>query len=122
MKKILVIDDNSNIRMLVTTTLRANPDYHVMEADNGVAGLEIAGREIPDLILLDVRMPGMDGLQVCRLLKSSPTTSKIKIILLTGLEDDEDRQRGKEACADDYFTKPFRPTALLRKISEMLPD
>lgn len=122
MKKILVMDDNTDIRMLLTTTLQTNPDYDVLEADNGLTGLEIAGSQIPDLILLDVRMPRLDGLQVCQLLKSSPATSKIKIIMLTGLEDDEDRQRGKEAGADDYFTKPFRPTALLRKISEMLPD
>ncbi len=122
MKKILVMDDNTDIRMLLTTTLQTNPDYDVLEADNGLTGLEIAGSQIPDLILLDVRMPRLDGFQVCQLLKSSPATSKIKIIMLTGLEDDEDRQRGKEAGADDYFTKPFRPTALLRKISEMLPD
>lgn len=122
MKKILVIDNDSDMRLLISSSLRANPDYQVLEAEDGVKGLVTASREMPDLVLLDVRMPQIDGFEVCRLLKSSPETKKIKVILLTGLDDDEDRKRGTGAGCDDYFTKPFRPTALLRKVSEMLPE
>lgn len=121
MKKILIIDNDSNIRLLLSSTLMANPEYQILEAEDGLKGLEIARREIPDLILLDVNMPQMDGYEVCRQLKGSPETKNIKIIMLTGFDNEEARKRGLEAGADDYFTKPFRPTTLLSKISERLP-
>lgn len=117
--KILLVDDEAPLRMLVAATLEGS-GYELFEATNGQEGLEIAFREKPDLVLLDVAMPKMDGFEMCRRLKADPATANIVVIMLTAMGQQSDRQKGAEAGADAYFTKPFSPTALLNKINEVL--
>lgn len=115
---ILVADDDPRVRKLVTLTLGSA--WRLLEAADGAQALDVAQREQPDLILLDVRMPHMDGLEVCRRLKNGEATANIKVVMLTGMGNDEDRAAGAEAGADEYFVKPFSPRALLDKVNEML--
>jgi DNA-binding response OmpR family regulator len=117
-KKILVADDDPRMRRLVAATL--GNAYGMVEAADGEQALEAALKELPDLILLDIRMPGLDGIEVCRRLKASEATAQIKVVMLTGLGSDEDRFTAGRAGADAYFVKPFSPRALLEKVSEML--
>lgn len=115
MKKILLVDDESIIRKLARRTIEG-ADYVILEASSGANAVEIARRENPHLILLDVLMPGMDGFEVCRILKSDPLTQGIIIIMITGSINPEIRAQGKSAGADDFFEKPFSPVELLDKI------
>jgi len=121
MKKILVVDDQKEIRELVEATLRIG-DYKIFQAGTGPEAIEIARCEKPDLMFLDVMMPegGMDGFDVCGELKNDPKTASITIIMLTALGQDEDKERSREAGADDYFTKPFSPLKLMNKVDEIL--
>lgn len=122
MKKILIVDDQIEVRELVEVTLRIG-DFKILQAENGSQGLEIARAEKPELMLLDVMMPGgMDGFEVCEQLKKDPQTSGITIVMLTALGQDVNKERGKEVGADDYFTKPFSPLALMNKVDEVLGD
>jgi DNA-binding response OmpR family regulator len=117
-KKILMVDDDPRLRALVGATV--GNDYVLLEAGDGEQGLQMARQEAPDLVLLDVRMPGIDGIEVCRRLKGDESTSSIKVIMLTGMDSDADQQRAHEVGADDYFIKPFSPLALLNKLNEVL--
>ncbi len=119
MKKILIVDDEEYIRELVAATLSGSP-YELLMAKDGEEALEIARKERPDLILLDIEMPKKDGYEVCRALKGDPETSDITIIILTAHAQKEDIRKGYKAGADEYFIKPFSPTALLRKVEEAL--
>lgn len=118
-KKILLVDDEAPLRALVSATLEAS-HYEFLQATNGKEGLEVARREKPELILLDVAMPEIDGFEVCRQLKADPETSGITIIILTALSQEANRRRGREVGADGYIVKPFSPTALLKKAQEIL--
>ncbi len=116
MKKILVVDDLAEVRELVEKTL-ARDDRVVLKADNGESAVEIARREKPDLIMMDVMMPGpVDGLQATRMIKQDPDTKNCTVIMLTAKDAEADRVAGFEAGADDYFTKPFSPLELMRKV------
>ena len=115
---VLVADDDARVRKVVSTTLGST--YRLLEAKDGEQAMATALRERPDLLLLDVRMPHMDGLEVCRQLKNDPTMAGIKVVMLTGLGADDDRAAGERAGADAYFVKPFSPRALLTKVIEML--
>jgi two-component system, OmpR family, phosphate regulon response regulator PhoB len=121
MKKILIVDDQPAVRELVSVTLEIGP-YHILSAENGDEALELARAELPELMLLDVQMPGgsLDGLEVCRLLKSDEHTRDIYIIMLTAKGQDWDRQAGVEAGADEYFVKPFSPLDLMNKVEKVL--
>jgi two-component system, OmpR family, phosphate regulon response regulator PhoB len=121
MKKILVVDDQPSVRELVSVTLEIGP-YAILAAENGDQALELARSNLPDLILLDIQMPGgkLDGLDVCRILKSDEQTKDIFIILLTAKGQDWDKQAGKDAGADDYFVKPFSPLELMNKVEAVL--
>jgi putative two-component system response regulator len=117
--KILVVDDQPVIRQIASTTLRSQ-GYQIFQAENGEVALSVARAELPDLILLDVRMPGISGFEVCRIVKTDQATKHIKVVMLTGEILDEDRQEGFRNGADEYFTKPFSPLELLKKIRELL--
>lgn len=119
MKKILVADDEEYIRELVCTTIGLG-SYEIFKAENGREALEKAREIKPDMLLLDVRMPEMTGFEVCKALKDDPETRNIYIIILSAFDLDEDKEKGKEVGANDYFVKPFSPIALLDKVSEIL--
>ena len=120
MKKILIVDDDAGIRELVDMTLRSD-DYHIFQAENGQQAIKIARAEKPDLIIMDVMMPGdIDGFEATRIIKSDPETKKCAIIILSGKGQDAEREKGFTAGADDYFTKPFSPLALIKKVEEVL--
>ena len=115
-KTILIIDDEEPIRVLLKLTLQSAGYDSVLEASNGEDGLALAMRYKPDLILLDLMLPGMDGLSVCRRLKSSPDTQMIPIIMLTAKSDESDIVIGLEMGANDYITKPFNRKVLTARI------
>lgn len=119
-KIILLADDEEPVRALVAATIRDDSRYKILEAKDGMEALEIARREKPDIILLDIMMPKMDGFEVCRQLKSDPRTSGISIIMLTALAQNTDKGKAKEVGANGYFAKPFSPTALIKKLEEVL--
>ncbi len=118
-KKILIVDDESDLLDLLGLRLRAN-GYDVCIALNGVEGLRVAAEERPDLILLDVSMPQMNGFQVCEHLRRNPVTRHTPIVLLTAKTRDTDKLIGMEAGANDYVIKPFDMDALLKTIAHHL--
>ena len=115
---ILVIDDNNDIRQYEHTLLQ--DDYIVMEAVDGKEGLEIAKKEVPDLVICDVMMPVMDGLEFTEQLKTNTATSHIPVIMLTAKNLEEHRAEGYEHGADSYITKPFHSKVLLARIENLL--
>ncbi|MDD5772042.1 MAG: response regulator [bacterium] len=119
MKKILVVDDETMIREMVKTRLEAN-NYEVITAGDGQEALEKVRRENPDLILLDLMLPKVNGYKVCRMLKFDDKYKKIPIIMLTARTAEDDIKAGKEVGADLYLTKPFDSKILLEKIEELL--
>ncbi len=118
-KKILVIDDEVDLVDTITFRLEA-AGYSVISANNGQEGLKKARDEKPDLILLDVMMPNLDGYQVCRMLKFDARFEDIPIIMLTARGQDKDKAIGEDVGADVYLTKPFNGKDLLAKIDKML--
>jgi DNA-binding response OmpR family regulator len=117
---ILIIDDEKDLVELVRYNLEDKEGYDVISANNGQSGLEIAQGHKLDLIVLDLMMPGMDGLEVCRRLRSDPRTARIPLIMLTAKATEADRIVGLELGADDYITKPFSPRELVARIKAIL--
>ncbi len=120
-KKILVVDDEIGLTKVVEIRLKA-AGYDVILAYDGQEGLEKAKTENPDLMILDLMLPKMDGFKVCGLLKSDARYKKIPIIIYTARVQDSDQQLGKEVGADAYITKPFDPQVLLEKIKMLLAE
>jgi DNA-binding response OmpR family regulator len=120
-KKILIVDDQPEVCELVSVTLEIGP-YQIFTAGNSGQALSLARGEKPDLMLLDVQLTGseMDGLQICRALKSDEQTKGIHIIMLTAKGQDWDKSAGFEAGANDYFVKPFSPLELMNKVEKVL--
>jgi two-component system response regulator MprA len=117
--KVLVIDDEENIIEFIRLGLRYE-GFQVESASDGEQGVNAAQRIDPDVIILDVMMPGIDGLEVCRRLRSNPTTIDIPILMLTAKDDVRDRITGLRTGADDYLTKPFDFDELLERIRAIL--
>ena len=118
-KKILVVDDEKELLELVK--LRLEPSgYSIITASDGLEGLEKAKTERPDLIILDLMLPKMNGYEVCRLLKFDIEYKKIPIILFTARASDEDQATGIKSGADAYVVKPFNSKILLEKIKELI--
>jgi CheY-like chemotaxis protein len=121
MIKVLVVDDERNVRRLVMATLDGG-DYQLIEARDGNEAVEVARRERPAVILLDIRMPVMDGLDACRAIRSDPRMKGAMIVMLTAQVHADVRNRATAAGADTYLTKPFSPlelTAMLeRRVSK----
>jgi DNA-binding response OmpR family regulator len=118
-KKILVVDDEPDVASLLTLLLKAQ-GYEVISAGDGQEALEKARKEKPDLILLDIMLPKMDGYRVARVLKFDENYSHIPIIMLTAKIQEKDRKTGLEMGADDYVTKPFDTVAILEKVKGFL--
>lgn len=121
-KKILIVDDEAHIRMLIEQTLEELEDEGVefFAAENGEIALEIIQEEQPHLVFLDVMMPKMNGMEVCRRVKKELGLHNVFIILLTAKGQEIDRLKGQEVGADVYMTKPFDPEILLEKAKEVL--
>jgi DNA-binding response OmpR family regulator len=121
LKTVLVADDESMLRQLIRATFRGRP-VRILEAGSGTEALALARRERPDLVLLDVGLPELDGYAVCRTLKADPTTAGIKVVMLTARAQRRDQERGAEVGADAYITKPFSPQRLLGDLDAFLRD
>ena len=118
-RKILLVDDNRVIRHLLRLTFADSLLFQVFEADSGEQALPIVLREKPEIILLDVLMPGeLNGFQICHMIKSWQDTRHCKIILLSAKSQQDDLEQGRQAGADHYVTKPFSPTELIRLVTE----
>ena len=118
-KRILIIEDEVTLVNLLKIRLEAN-NYEILAAYDGARGLEMAKKETPDLILLDLMLPKLDGYQVCRMLKFDAKYKKIPIIIFTARAQEKDKAIGKEVGADAYVTKPFEPEKLIETIEAVL--
>lgn len=116
--RVLIVEDSATNRLLLRSRLN-QAYYDVVEAENGEQALELMSTERPDLVLLDVMMPGIDGFEVCRQLKSRPDTVHVPVVMLTALDKREDRVKGLEAGADDFLSKPFEEVALMSRVASL---
>ena len=118
-KKVLIVDDEISVRMFVKKALAE--DYIVIEAANGEEAMKLAHRDKPDIILMDIMMPRVDGLSACHTIKESYATRKIPVVMLTGVGYDLNRKLSIEVMgADDYMTKPFSPDELKEMVAKHL--
>lgn len=117
--KILVVEDDPDIQQLVQWHLKA-ADFQVLAAGDGRLALEMAWRDPPDLVLLDLMLPEVDGLEVCKSLKRDPRTAAVPVLMLTARGEEADRILGLELGADDYIVKPFSPRELVLRVQAIL--
>jgi len=117
--KILVVDDEVNITQILEFSIGAE-GFEVITATNGEEAIDKARKEQPDLIILDIMMPRIDGYEACRILKANPLTKNIPVVLLTAKGRDIDKRLGYEVGATDYIVKPFSPNKLIERINELL--
>lgn len=119
MPTILIVDDEPTIRVLLRAALEG-AGHRVIEAADGVSALATALRLRPDLILLDVALPGLNGLDVCRRLREDPATAGTPVFLLTGFVQQAERQAAKDVGAHEFVRKPFSPAAVVARIEDTL--
>ena len=117
--RVLVVDDVATNRLLLRAKL-SSAYYDVVVAENGTQALAMARSEQPDMVMLDVMMPDMDGFEVCAILKGCPETAHIPVIMVTALDTPEERIRGLEAGADDFLSKPFNDLALFARVRNLM--
>lgn len=117
--RILIVDDEPHIRRLLATRLEAE-GYEVFEARDGAEGLSRLDRDAPDLVLLDIMMPGQNGLEVLSSIRAHPSRSDVPVVILTAKGQDTDRETAIAGGATDFITKPFSPMKLLGLIREVL--
>ena len=117
-KKVLIVDDEPNVRRLSRTILSKN--FDVVEAEDGKQAIEIANTQQPDVILMDMMMPKMDGLTACHAIKKDPATKSIPVIMVTAIGFELNIKLGQQMGATGYVTKPFTPNDLLDKIEQVL--
>jgi DNA-binding response OmpR family regulator len=118
-KKILVVEDDEDLVELLRFNLK-NAGFSIGTAGDGVEALKKARAAVPDLILLDLMLPGLDGFAVCEILRHDPATTSIPIIMLTAVAGEMARVAGLEAGANDYITKPFSPRELIARVEALL--
>jgi len=118
-EKLLVVEDDGDIRELISFNLEMC-GYDVIRASDGQEGWEKARTEMPDLVVLDLMLPGLDGFEVCKRLKSEKATQAMPIIMLTARSEEESMVKGLELGADDYVTKPFSPRVLVARVKAVL--
>ena len=119
LQKLLIVDDEEGVRSLVRMTLNTS-DYQILEARDGGEALGLAYDHHPDLVLLDVMLPDLSGIDICRELKRDPSMSSTTIVMLTAKAQNSDFGEAEDAGADGYFTKPFSPIALIQKVESVL--
>ncbi len=117
--KIVVIEDDPLIRKLIAQTLQRS-GYEVVTANDGSEGLRIVKEAQPNLVVLDISMPGLDGYQVCQYLRGDPATATLPIIMVTAMARPADQRRGFDMGADDYLPKPFALTDLVTRVQSLL--
>jgi CheY-like chemotaxis protein len=115
-RAVLVVDDDPFIRKLIATTLEDVAQFEIHEAADGIEALEVARRERPSLVFLDIDIPEIDGIDACRQLRADESTNATKIVMLTAAHGDAVQQEAADAGADLYLTKPFSPLDLLRLV------
>ncbi len=119
--KILIVDDNPNVLRLLNITLtKSGQDYQIIEAENGEKAYELANKEKPDLIISDVMMPQMDGIELCWMIRENSEIPLVPFIFLTSFDDPEMEIRGFRAGADEYLSKPIDRKLLLQRVEELL--
>ena len=116
---VLIVDDDQFIRKLIATTLEDVSEFELHEAADGVEALEVARRERPSLVFLDVDMPRLNGIEACRQLRADDATSGMTIVMLTAAHGDSVEADAEQAGADLFLTKPFSPLDLLRLVDEL---
>lgn len=119
MDKIVIIDDEEDIRDILSYNL-SKEGFHVTSAEDGIKGLDLCRTEQPDLVILDVMMPGMDGVEVCEQLRKMPGMEQVLICFLTARSEDYSQIAGLDAGADDYIAKPIKPRVLISRINALL--
>ena len=119
---VLVVDDDPFIRKLIATTLEDVAEFELFEAADGVQAVEVAEREQPTIVFLDVDMPRMDGIDACRRMRANPATSEATIVILTAAHGDRIEAQAEEAGADLFLTKPFSPLDLLRLVDRLVGE
>ena len=118
-KKILVIEDDPATLRLVDYSLKQE-GYEIITASNGLEGIRKARGESPDLVILDVMLPGMDGFEICYRLRSEPTTAKLPILMFSAKAQEIDKDTGIKVGADDYLTKPSAPADIINRVEKLL--
>ena len=118
--KILVVEDEESISQLIGMVLKSGGFNNVKFAPDGVTALNMIEQWLPDVVLMDIMLPGMDGLTLCKHIKNNPRFNSVKVIMLTAMGNVEDRIIGLEVGADDYVAKPFEPKELLLRIGSIL--
>jgi two-component system chemotaxis response regulator CheY len=119
MRSVLIVDDDPFIRKLVATTLGDVGDYKLVEARDGAEAVDLALAEPPEIVFLDIDMPGLDGLETCRRLRDRPETAATTIVMLTAAASPEAERASEAAGADLFLTKPFSPLELLRLVDDL---
>ena len=118
-KRIVVVEDDEKIVTMIMTSL-GREGFNIKSASDGISGLNMVKKEIPDLLILDLMLPGLDGFDVCREIRMDRRTAQIPIIILTCKSEEIDRILGLELGADDYITKPFSPRELMARVKAVL--
>jgi DNA-binding response OmpR family regulator len=120
-QRVLIVDDEPDLREVIDYNLRA-AGYEVSHAESGTTALASAQRHLPDAIVLDINLPGLDGLAVCEMLRLLPSTRDIPILMLTALATDQTRKLGLQVGASDYMTKPFSPRELVARVGKLVVE
>jgi DNA-binding response OmpR family regulator len=120
-RRILAVDDEPHILKLVSFSLKAR-GFEVIEATDGLSAIEVAEREQPDLVLMDVMMPALDGYEACRRIKANPKTAHIPVVMLTAKTQVAEQKSGLDAGALDYICKPFTPKDLVAQVNGFLGE
>jgi CheY-like chemotaxis protein len=116
---VLIVDDDQFIRKLIATTLEDVSEFELHEASDGIEALEVARRERPSLVFLDVDMPRLNGIEACRRLREDDATRGVTIVMLTAAHGDSVESEAEQAGADLFLTKPFSPLELLRLVDQL---
>ncbi len=119
-KKILIVEDEKDILELLLSVFDDFGDYRILSAMDGEEALRLARVDNPDIILLNIQLPRLNGYEVCKSIKSDPTMSHTKVLMLSGMAQNFDQQKAQEAGADGYITKPFSSIELLEKVEGLL--